>query len=92
MNFHFKSSFTRLFKKLDTLKQKQALEAIEALKTVLDSGLKLEGLGLKRLGSNDIWEIRTSLKDRIVFSFKQDNITFILVGNHEDVRNYLKDH
>ncbi|HVN67170.1 MAG TPA: hypothetical protein VMT55_02275 [Candidatus Sulfotelmatobacter sp.] len=74
------------------MKQKQALEAIEALKTVLDSGLKLEGLGLKRLGSNDIWEIRTSLKDRIVFSFKQDNITFILVGNHEDVRNYLKDH
>ena len=90
MNFHFKSSFARLFKKLDALKQKQALEAMEALKTVLESGLKLEGLGLKRLGS-DAWEIRTSLKDRIVFTFKHDNITFILVGDHEDVRNYLKE-
>ena len=72
------------------MKQKQALDAIEALKTVLESGLKLEGLGLKRLGS-DAWEIRTSLKDRIVFTFKHDYITFILVGDHDDVRNYLKE-
>lgn len=89
MIFLFKPSFSRLFKKLDLSKQKQALEAIEALKTVLGSNTKLEGLGLKRL-SRDLWEIRSSLKDRILFTFKKDIITFILIGNHDDIAKYLK--
>jgi len=89
LNYFFKPSFTRCFKKLDQIKQKQAIEAIEALKTVLDSGVKPEGLGLKRV-SNMLWEIRSSLKDRILFTFKKDIVTFVLIGNHDEVTRYLK--
>jgi mRNA-degrading endonuclease RelE of RelBE toxin-antitoxin system len=89
LNYYFKPSFSRLFKKLDPLKQKPALEAIEALKTLLESNVRLEGLGLKRLGE-DLWEIRTSLKDRILFTFKKDTVTFVMIGNHDDVVRYLK--
>jgi len=89
LNYFFKPSFTRCFKKLEQVKQKQAVEAIEALKTVLESGIKLDGLGLKRI-SNELWEIRSSLKDRIIFTFKKEVVTFVLIGNHDDVKRYLK--
>ena len=89
MNYYFKPSFARSFKKMDPLKQRQVFEAIEALKTILEEKQRLEGLGLKQL-SKKIWEIRSTLKDRILFTFKKDTITFILVGNHDDVVKFLK--
>jgi len=89
LNYYFKPSFIRSFKKLDLPKQKQALEAIEALKTVLESKGRIEGLGLKRL-SSDLWEIRTTLKERILFTYKKAVVTFVLVGNHDQVNNFLK--
>jgi len=87
--YFFKPSFKRLFKKLQALKRDQVLEAIEALKIVLESKKSIEGLGLKLL-SNNIWEIRSSLKDRIIFTFDDEIITFVLVGNHDEVKRYLK--
>ena len=89
MNYYFKPSFTRLFKKLDPAKQVRALEAIEALKTVLETRISLGSLGLKRL-SKDLWEVRSSLKDRILFTFKRDTVTFVMIGNHDDIAKYLK--
>ncbi len=89
MNFFFKPSFIRIFKKLDNFKQKQIIDAIEALKIVLEQRHSLEGLGFKRL-KEDFWEIRASLKDRIVFSFKKDTVTFVLAGSHDDVKKYLR--
>jgi len=89
MKYLFKPSFTRPFKKLERTKQEQVLAAIEALKIVLDAGQKPEGLGLKRLSKN-LWEIRSSLKDRILFTFKKDTVTFVLVGSHDDIVKYLK--
>jgi len=89
LNFYFKPSFSRLFKKLAHLQQAQVLAAIEALKTVLESNIRIEGLGLKRLG-NDFWEIRASLRERILFTFGKETITFVMIGNHDEIRRYLK--
>ncbi|MFH1386982.1 MAG: hypothetical protein ABIH50_04900 [bacterium] len=89
MKYYFKPSFSRHFKKLSTNKQTEVLTAIEALKTVLPSGLPLGGLGLKQLNKN-LWEIRSTLKDRIIFTYAGDTVTFINVGNHDDIRKYLK--
>lgn len=89
MDYFFKPSFVNIFKKLDPLRKKQIIEAIEALKVVLGSKQSIEGLGLKRL-SKDLWEMRSSLKDRIAFNFKNDVITFVVVGNHDDIQKYLK--
>lgn len=89
MKYYFKSSFSRQFKKLSLDKQNQVLNAIEALKTVLPTKLPLGSFGLKQLG-HGTWEIRSTLKDRIIFSYENDIITFIMVGNHDDVRKFLK--
>jgi DNA repair exonuclease SbcCD nuclease subunit len=89
VKYERKNSFKRVFRKLPEERQDQVLQAIQALIDFYESGTKVEGLGLKRL-RDDIWEIRSSLKDRILFSFYEDIVSFILVGNHDDVRRYLK--
>lgn len=81
--------FRRIFKKLDFRKQEEIKRAISELTAFFDSGIKSKGLGLKRLRGN-IWEFRASLKDRIVFSFDNDEVFFLLVGSHDEVRKYLK--
>ena len=89
MNYFFKPSFLRSFKKLKSFKQQQAIEAMDALKTVLEAAQPLKGLGLRRLSKN-LWEVRSSLKDRILFVFEKDVVTFVLVGSHDDIAKYLK--
>ena len=48
-----------------------------------------QGIGLKRLRQN-YWEIRKGLKTRILFQWEKDTVKFILAGNHDDVRRFLK--
>ena len=46
------------------------------------------GLGLKQLRP-PIWEIRSSLHDRIAFLWSGDLITFLAAGSHDDIRRLL---
>ncbi|MBI5701788.1 hypothetical protein HZC34_08125 [Candidatus Saganbacteria bacterium] len=89
MKYERKNSFKRIFKKLPIEKQEKTLEAIHALIAYYESGIKAEGLGLKYL-RDDVWEIRSSLKDRILFSLAGDIAIFLIVGNHDDIHRYLK--
>lgn len=89
MLFTFQSSFDRCFKKLTPQKQRIVLSAIEELQIFYDTNLLIPGLGLKNL-RKQYWEIRATLQDRIIFSLKDNTINFVLVGNHEDVRKFLK--
>ncbi|MBI4248025.1 MAG: hypothetical protein HY611_00865 [Elusimicrobia bacterium] len=48
-----------------------------------------QGLGLKKLRGH-IWEIRSSLQDRVLFSWKGDLVVFLVAGTHEDIKRSLK--
>jgi mRNA-degrading endonuclease RelE of RelBE toxin-antitoxin system len=89
MIFYSTPSFLRHFKKLDARKRQSVIKAIENLNELYNLGLPSRGLGLKQLRQN-LWEIRSSLKDRILFDLQGDAVSFLLVGNHDDVRSYLK--
>ena len=89
MIFEEKSSFTRSFKKLSIDKQEQVISAIESLSHCFNSNIKPIGLGLKRL-RGDVWEIRSSIKDRILFSISGGTAKLLLVGNHDEIQRYLK--
>jgi hypothetical protein len=47
------------------------------------------GIGLKRL-QDDFWEIRQGLHNRILFRWRQDLIEFVLAGNHDSIKDFLK--
>ncbi|OGC07243.1 hypothetical protein A2230_09250 [candidate division WOR-1 bacterium RIFOXYA2_FULL_36_21] len=81
--------FERLFKKLDFYKQEEVKRAVSELVAFFDSGIKTEGLGLKQLRKT-IWEIRASIKDRILFSLVDGKTTLLIIGNHDDIRKFLK--
>lgn len=91
MRYEEKPSFKRTFKKLTSDKKEKTVQAIQSLINFYSSGKKTEGLGLKHLHKN-IWEIRISLKDRVLFSLENDLVQFLIVGNHDDIRNYLKNY
>ncbi|MBU0573963.1 MAG: hypothetical protein KKH83_05760 [Candidatus Margulisbacteria bacterium] len=91
MKYFVDSQFERLYKKLGFQRQEQIKRAISELLAFFDSGVKTEGLGLKKL-RKDYWEIRSTLKERILFSLQDDIVRFILVGDHESIRRFLKSH
>ena len=71
--------------------QQKVLKAIDVFRTAVHEGVSSKGLGLKKI-ARDKYEIRVDLKIRI--GIMKDNDTFVLdlLGNHEDIRNFLKNY
>ncbi|MBI4957611.1 MAG: hypothetical protein HY908_36735 [Myxococcales bacterium] len=49
------------------------------------------GLGLRKLHASGIWEARVGLGLRLVFAFAADTLTLVRVGDHDEVRRYLRE-
>lgn len=90
MRYEFKKSFDRSMKSLsEDVKidiKKLAFEIIDLVST----GKKpSKGIGLTRL-RKDYWEARTTIRERMLFRLTADYIQFILVGDHGDIKRFLK--
>lgn len=89
MIFERKPSFDKSWKSLTSNRKEKGQEALEKLLHFFEGGPKPEGLGLKKLRGN-FWEIRTTLKDRILFTIEKEIVSFILIGNHDEIHRILK--
>jgi mRNA-degrading endonuclease RelE of RelBE toxin-antitoxin system len=90
MKFEFKPSFSRSIKQLSSMNRGQVKIAAGQLIDVLAQDKRLHhGLGLKRL-RGDFWEVRQGLKVRILFRWSGDLVEFLLAGDHDDVKRFLK--
>lgn len=89
MRYEYKPSFDRTFKKLPKGRRDKALKAIFALVDYFEAGKRSRGLGLKHLRA-DFWEMRSDIKDRIIFAFSDDTVSFLIVGTHDEIRRFLK--
>ena len=63
--------------------------ALQAIDTLSQDRIVYKGIGLKRL-KGDYWEIRKGLKARILFRWENDLVEFIIAGDHNDIKRYLK--
>ncbi len=89
INYSFKKSFDKSLKKLPE-KQKEKKSCIELIDVLEENqGLK-KGLRLKQLTGN-IYEISQGMKIRIIFSWDNNHLTFILAGNHDQIKKFLKE-
>ena len=79
----------RSFQKLSVDRQAGAIETIDRLLDYFATGQRPHGLGLKRLQQR-YWEIRIGLDTRVLFELQHDRLTFILVGNHGEIRRVLR--
>lgn len=90
MRFEFKPSFDRSVKN-SRGKEKQEIKEVarQAIDILSQDRLIYKGIGLKRL-KGDFWEARKGLKARILFRWQGDLIEFILAGDHNDIKRYLR--
>ena len=90
MRHYFAPRFEHDYRKLSRKEQEAADRAIETLLSFLNREKELpSGLGLKRLVA-DYWEIRTSLKTRIIFELINP-VGFLLIGSHDAVRRFIRE-
>ena len=90
MRFEFKPSFDRSIKTLPPNEKNAVKDAAAQLIDVLSKDRQIhQGLGLKRLRT-DFWEARQGIKTRIFFRWTGDLVEFVLAGNHDDIKRFLK--
>jgi len=90
MRFEFKPSFDRSVKSLYGREKEEIKQvALQAIDILSQDRIIHKGIGLKRL-KDDLWEIRKGLKARILFRWERDLVEFILAGDHEDIKRYLR--
>ncbi len=90
MRFEFKPSFERSIKSLPPSERTDIKDAALKLIDVLSKDRQThQGLGLKRL-TRDFWEARKGIQVRILFRWTGDLVEFVLAGNHNDVKRFLK--
>jgi mRNA-degrading endonuclease RelE of RelBE toxin-antitoxin system len=82
-------SFDRSIEELPVPERRRVVEAIDKLLAYFDGGAKPWGLGLRKL-RKDYWEVRAGLDKRLIFSLRDDTATFIVVGNHDQIRRLIR--
>ena len=89
MRVSYAPAFLRVFDKLDP-PVKRGVKAVTG--KVIDfyqTGSASAGLGIKHL-RRDLWEARSGLKIRAVYSLSKSEIRFLVAGTHDDVKRFLK--
>ncbi|MDD2711197.1 MAG: hypothetical protein PHV34_24740 [Verrucomicrobiae bacterium] len=66
-------------------------EAIAATQEAFGQPHQHTGVGLRKL-SGQYYEIRMGLDQRLVFEEIDDALYFQMIGNHNDVKRFLKSH
>lgn len=89
MKISFKKTFLKRFDRLEAPEQERVVQALQEIKNYLSKGKAPYGLRVKKLGAQT-YEGRVSDALRIVWIRFKEEIIFALLGNHEEVRRFLK--
>ena len=89
MQFNFSRSFERSLKSLHLTEKIAIQRQVDAFMCAMDVRQIPSGFGLKKLGP-DLWEFRADLAIRVLFQWDKDILTFLFVGNHNEVQQFLK--
>lgn len=91
MRIEFKKSFYHTLRYYDQKEQYKIIEVIELLVKFFEKSQIPHGLGLKLLKpKRRIWEARAGSNIRIIFRYEKNLLEFALVGNHDDIKRYIK--
>ena len=94
MRFEYATRYARSLRHVPPHDLRRAAETIEQIVQYCETRQAPEGLGLKKLfaheGIGAVFEARVGLARRLLFTVKQDVVTFLMVGDHEDVRRFIR--
>ena len=81
--------FNKQLTKLLPSDHHKAVEALKKLRTSIEQGKIPQGLGFKKI-NGDKYEIRIDIRLRIVLKKDGDLLICVLAGNHDEIKQYLK--
>ena len=83
--------FQKQLKKLSSNEQQKSIKALKKLRAAIEQGKIPQGLGFKKI-NGDKYEIRVDLRLRIALKKDGDLLACILIGNHDEIKQYLKNY
>lgn len=89
MEYRTSRGFEKVIRHLHSYERMEVQRNIDALIRAFEADTVPVGLGLKKLGSS-LWEFRVNLSIRILFQWEKRTITFLFIGNHNEVQQFLK--
>lgn len=89
MRYSFDASFERSLKRFDLLQQLEIKRRVDLFIRAMVAERLPAGFGLTKLRPK-LWEIRSGLAQRILFWRTRHEVRFTFVGNHDEVRRFLK--
>jgi hypothetical protein len=89
MRYRASSRFDRSVRRLDPVRKARVTDAIDRLVAGFETGQLPIGLGLTQLKPG-LWEVRAGLSSRILFHRSGDAIVFLLAGDHDDIKRFLR--
>lgn len=82
-------SFERSVKRLTPQKRKQVAQSLDAFNEFLVSGQAPFGFRFKKI-ADDKYEFRVDIRLRVIVKEDGENFYLVLLGNHDEVRRYLR--
>ena len=94
MILKYKARLEKAFRKLSSQDQQRVTDTVQQIDRFFVTRQAPEGLGLKKLFSKEslgaVCEARVTLALRALFSVQQGTLTFLLVGDHDEVRRFIR--
>ncbi|MBI3996845.1 MAG: hypothetical protein HY352_04230 [Candidatus Omnitrophica bacterium] len=93
MQYLYTKRYLKRFDRFPRQEQLLLLEADHQIRTYYSTRQAPHGLGLKLLhtaGSNKVLEARVSLSIRLLWAERGNQVSFLLVGSHDEVKRYLR--
>ena len=87
--FAFARSFQRSLRGLHPREKVSIQNQVDSFMLAVDVRRIPDGFGLKRY-QGELWEFRTDLAVRVLFSWEKDSIVFLFSGNHNEVRHFAR--
>ncbi len=94
MRFEYATRLETSLRRLPPHDRVRAADAIEHIVQYCETRQAPVGLGLTKLFSSQalgaVFEARISRALRLLFTVKQDRVTFVMIGNHDNVRRFIR--
>ena len=90
MQIDLLESFRRDVRKLPKSRRREVARAIDAVRAGFGKPHFHSGLGIRRLRQN-YFECRTGINIRLVFRAEKGCLKFFAAGDHDSIRNLLKE-
>lgn len=89
LEFGYARSFARSLKGLHPHEKVAIQRQVDSFMLAMDVRQLPAGFGLTNFGRG-LWEFRMDLSIRVLFLWQRDTITFLFVGNHHEVRRFIR--